>query len=44
VREPEELSAALLFLASGVSSYITGITLPVEGGILTTWGAIREAT
>lgn len=32
--QPEELVGPVLFLASGMSSYITGVLLPVDGGYL----------
>nr|WP_239579448.1 SDR family oxidoreductase [Microlunatus panaciterrae] len=34
VGRPEDVSAALLFLASDAAAWITGVTLPVDGGLL----------
>jgi NAD(P)-dependent dehydrogenase (short-subunit alcohol dehydrogenase family) len=34
--DARELVAAAIFLASGAGAYVTGVTLPVDGGMLTT--------
>jgi NAD(P)-dependent dehydrogenase (short-subunit alcohol dehydrogenase family) len=34
--DPEELAAAIVFLASPAGGYVTGQTLPVDGGLTIT--------
>ncbi len=44
VGEPEDIAAAVAFLASEDAAWITGHTLPVEGGVLTGPGAVNLST
>jgi NAD(P)-dependent dehydrogenase (short-subunit alcohol dehydrogenase family) len=32
--QPEEIASAVVFLASPLATYVTGATLPVDGGFL----------
>ncbi|MFJ2742986.1 SDR family NAD(P)-dependent oxidoreductase [Streptomyces sp. NPDC087440] len=40
--EPEDIAAAVAFLASADASWITGVTLPVDGGLLVSNMAMRR--
>jgi meso-butanediol dehydrogenase/(S,S)-butanediol dehydrogenase/diacetyl reductase len=43
VGRPDDIAAAVAFLASQDAAWITGVTLPVDGGILTAQGALTQA-
>ena len=43
VGRPDDIAAAVAFLASADASWITGVTLPVDGGLLTGNLALRRA-
>ena len=40
--EPEDVARAALFLASGDSAYITGVTIPVDGGWQVSMSPLRK--
>ena len=42
VGEPEDVAGAVTFLASADAAWITGVTLPVDGGILISFHGFRQ--
>jgi NAD(P)-dependent dehydrogenase (short-subunit alcohol dehydrogenase family) len=40
---PEEVAAAIAFLVSSQASFITGVALPVDGGVTATTGQFHPA-
>jgi NAD(P)-dependent dehydrogenase (short-subunit alcohol dehydrogenase family) len=42
--KPEEVAGVAVFLASELSSFVTGATIPVEGGMLAAGGWLHHPT
>ena len=40
--KPEEVASVAVFLASSLSSFVTGVTIPVEGGMITAGGWLHH--
>ena len=41
---PEDVAGAAVFLASDLAGYVTGVTLPVDGGTAAAGGWYRDAS
>ncbi len=42
IGEPEDIANAILYLASDESSFVTGINLVLDGGLLYGMGSVRN--